>query len=90
MTPEEKAKELYDKMLDHNWYNNHVTNRHGVYIKDKMYDEEEAKNCALICVSEIVEQWEYVDTYLGDLGGKLNPNLKYWYEVKKEIESYET
>ena len=41
--------------------------------------------CALIEVEDIIEQWEYVDTYLADLGGKLNPNLKFWYGVKKEL-----
>lgn len=36
----------------------------------------------LITVNEVIEQWEYIDTYLADLCGELNPNLKYWYEVK--------
>jgi len=48
---------------------------------------EEAKVCALVSVDEIIIQWEYIDTYLSDLGGELNPNLKYWYKVKKELES---
>ena len=46
---------------------------------------KQAIDCALICVDEIVEQWEYVDTYIADLNGKLNPNLKYWIEVKQEL-----
>ena len=44
------------------------------------------KQCALIAVDEIISQWEYIDTYLSDFGGELNINLKYWYEVKQEIE----
>ena len=41
--------------------------------------------CALVCVEEIIDQWKYIDTYLADLRGELNPNLKYWYEVKEEL-----
>lgn len=44
-------------------------------------NEVEIKEMALIVANEVTEQWEYVDTYLADLGGQLNPNLKYWYEV---------
>ena len=60
-------------------------------LRNKMHAEigwgwRESFNCALIVVDEIIEQWEYVDTYIADLGGELNPNLKYWYEVKKELE----
>lgn len=46
----------------------------------------EGKKCALIAVNEILAQWEYIDTYLADLNGELNPNLKYWQKVKQEIE----
>ena len=46
-----------------------------------------AKLMAEICVEEVIGQWEYIDTYLADLGGQFNPNLKYWYEVKKELEA---
>lgn len=38
----------------------------------------------MVC-DEIIEQWEYIDTYLADFGGELNPNLRYWYDVKKQI-----
>jgi hypothetical protein len=47
---------------------------------------EQAKNCALSCVDEVISQWDYIDTYLADANGELNPNLKYWMEVKQEIE----
>ena len=50
-----------------------------------MYNDQ-VKQCALICVEEIIGQWEYIDTYLADLNGELDPNLKYWYNVKKELE----
>lgn len=42
-------------------------------------------NFALIAVDKIIEQWEIVDAYLADGQGELNPNLKYWLEVKDEI-----
>ena len=44
-----------------------------------------SKIYALFCVMEIIEQWEYIDTYIADLGGKLNPNLRYWQEVANEL-----
>jgi len=44
------------------------------------------KKCALVAVNEIIDQWEYIDTYLADFGGGFSPSLKYWYEVKKKLE----
>jgi len=41
-----------------------------------------AKQCALICVDEIIEQIEAVFT---PLTAKLNSRYLYWQEVKKEI-----
>ena len=75
MTPKEKAIELIDE-----FYN--ITD----YVGDCIITKYEAKQCALIAVDEIISQWEYIDTYLSDLGGELNINLKYWYQVKQEIE----
>jgi hypothetical protein len=45
-----------------------------------------AKRCALIAVDEAIDQWEYIDIYISNLGEELNTNLKYWYNVKQEIE----
>jgi hypothetical protein len=64
------------------------------YIRaSDMYDhldpEDEiylATQCAVTAVSEIIEQWEYIDAYIANGMGELNPNLKYWYEVKQELE----
>ena len=73
MTPREKAIELvhkYDLMQ--------------TYIEE--FSIEEAKQCALIAVDLVINQWEYIDTYLADANGELNPNLKYWYEVKQEMQ----
>ena len=60
---------------------NELCNTYYTYITSKLL----AENCALTCVNEVIKQWEYIDVYLADMGGELNPNLKYWYEVKKEI-----
>lgn len=58
-------------------------------IKSKHYSNCEcdikAKLHTMITVDEIIKQWEYIDTYLADGQGELNPNLRYWYDVKKEI-----
>jgi hypothetical protein len=74
MTAKEKAKELFDKY----------------YIVCQEYTEEiqcsiQSKKCALIAVDEIIKQWEVVDTYIADFGGKLNQNLIFWQQVKQEI-----
>lgn len=78
MTPEEKATQLikkyYCQIIDT------VKFKKSVSLK-------EAKEFALIAISEIIEQWDYIDTYLGDGRGELNPNLRYWYEVKKCVEA---
>lgn len=51
-------------------------------FKDRGYtNDSEIKEMSLIVANEVTEQWEYVDTYLADLNGQLNPNLKYWYDV---------
>ena len=71
MEPKEKAKKLYSKFLNYSEGSNEDWN---------------TKQCALICIEEIISQWEYIDTYLADLNGELNPNLKYWYNVKEELE----
>ena len=66
MTPKEKAKELAEKMLGDN---NHCLNQ-NIEI-DKLI----AKQCALICVDEIVKNTLQVSQV-----------LDYWQEVKQEIE----
>jgi hypothetical protein len=70
MTPKEKALELIDKYK---------------LINFDMEDTESHKECALIACQEVIEQWDYIDTYIADLGGKLNPNLKYWLQVNIEL-----
>jgi len=68
MTPKEKAKELVEKMLGDN---NHYLNQ-NIEI-DKLI----AKQCALVCVDEILESiWHISGEHL---------RVKYWAEVKQEI-----
>ena len=67
MTPKEKAKELVDKMWN-------IDERYG------SIGFHEAKQCALICVDEILD---LIDTIYDYDRESLNP---YWEEVKQEIE----
>lgn len=77
--PKEKAEELFIT------YVNKGMNQIKPVI-NRVIRKEMAKQCALIAVDEIIKQWEYIDVYLADALGELNQNLKYWYEVKQEIE----
>ena len=64
MKSEEKAKELFDRF-------------YGIEPVQPIYigmDKGQAKQCALICVEEILET--YID---------LDPKLNYWKEVKKRL-----
>ena len=67
MKAKEKAKELVEKYE----YN-------GVMIDDIRMSEEEAKQCALICVDEILNAPQ-----IGS--GWLNKYDPYWTQVKQEI-----
>jgi len=66
MTPQEKAQELFGK--------------YAMYLRaNLMYDEEaneDAKQCALIAVDEIIKAGQDVDEFADS----------YWQEVKQEIE----
>jgi len=72
MTPKEKAIQIYTKM-----YNEVYTSYGTDFV---------AKQCSLVAVNEVVDQRSGIDTYLRNGWGELNPNYKYWLEVKKEIE----
>ncbi|MDV3749753.1 hypothetical protein CMU21_18140, partial [Elizabethkingia anophelis] len=68
MEAKDKAKELVKKF------------ENVEYLQDfSGMNERLAVDCAIISADEIISQWEYIDTYLADLNGELNPNLKYWY-----------
>jgi uncharacterized protein YydD (DUF2326 family) len=71
MTPKEKAKELVDKYSD-----NIVVKFQeyaGAHYSELELSDTETKQCALICVDEILEFHDRID-------------VKYWKEVKQEIE----
>ena len=84
MNPKEKAKELIDyKFASRKLFaftNPQMDN------KRQNWSFNQRKQMALICTEEIINQWEYIDIYLGNGNGELNPNLEYWYQVKQEIE----
>ena len=83
MTPKEKAIELYNKMYET-----------GFKPKSVLLRIEQAKECALIAVDEIIlsrkDDSQFDDTLWS--GGSdmytMHPMyLKYWQEVKQEIEN---
>jgi hypothetical protein len=75
MTPKEKAKELVNKYLrTYPIYDNPT-----VVIS---YTYNEAKQCALIAVDEIIKAIPDAS----DDNSPYNHELKYWQEVKQEIE----
>jgi hypothetical protein len=69
MTPKEKAIELYSK------YYNRI--EHTLSEEYSLYEIDVLKQCALIAVDEIIEEYQ-----------KIFPNVNrrnYWDEVKEEI-----
>ena len=78
MKAEEKAKEIVEMYLK--------------VLAEGMYDvREEAKQCALICVDEIIKEALQMDEKWHDnedapLTSVFNYSYEYWLEVRKEIE----
>jgi hypothetical protein len=72
MTPKEKAKELYDKY-------------EFVYIQNYT-SKHEVKECALIAVDEILLTLSNFQSLFSVIGNILLDLIKYWQEVKQEIE----
>jgi hypothetical protein len=48
-------------------------------------DLHAANRCAIIAVDEIIQEIIEIDSIMSE-GGLLNKNLKYWQEVKNELE----
>ncbi len=69
MTPKEKAKELRDKYMNVRW---------DIGLDD-------AKQCALIAVNEIIEELEHLK-HTEDCNEDIFDSYQYWEEVKQEIE----
>jgi hypothetical protein len=72
MTPKEKAIDIYSKMFN-KIYNSHLTD----FV---------VTQCALIAVNEIIDEIIEIDSQMSETH-LLDKNLKYWIEVKKEIEN---
>jgi hypothetical protein len=72
MTPKEKAIEIYTKMFDQIF---------AYYATDNL-----AKACAILAVDEIIDEIIEIDSQMSETH-ILDKNLKYWIEVKKEIEN---
>jgi len=69
MTPAEKAKELITKFMPHSSGNS---------------NNNEAKECALIAVDEILELLEDNGLLIAEYHDKYT--MEYWLDVRKEIE----
>jgi hypothetical protein len=77
MTPKEKAKDLYLKMLS--WQNeSHYIERNIISIS--------AKRSALIAVDEIIESEPSYTSSIFQGSFLKSDNTEYWQEVKQEIE----
>jgi hypothetical protein len=72
MTAKEKAIEIYTKMFDQIF---------AYYATDNL-----AKGCAILAVNEIIYEIIEIDSQMSETH-LLDKNLKYWLEVKKEIEN---
>jgi hypothetical protein len=87
MTPKEKAIDLVDK------FNQYTIKASTHYPNGKMVEcKNDAKQCALIAVDEIIEATKYeihhAKAYIDGRKSKINTNVyynPYWQEVKQEI-----
>jgi hypothetical protein len=74
LTPKEKAKELVNTFL-----RTYKVSLYPPFTKAS----DEAKECALIAVDEIIKEFENIFSIFTD---KNSPRLIYWQQVKQEIE----
>jgi hypothetical protein len=75
MTPKEKAKELVNKFL-----RTYKVSLYPPFTKAS----DEAKECALIAVDEIINGYEFDILYIEHK--RIMDNINFWDEVKQEIE----
>ena len=82
MTPKEKAEELVDKFYQ-TTPNEYFVNE-PIGIKGRYKSWEQAKQCALIAVDEIINGYEFDSL---DIEHKrIMDNINFWDEVKAEIQ----
>lgn len=75
ITPNQKAKDIYDKMeVDVNNYNSNYPS----------YSYKQAKECSLVLVAEIIEELQEFDTMDGYSVARIN----FWNDVKAELETF--
>jgi hypothetical protein len=72
MTPKEKAIEIVDSYFT---------------IIDGQVEFKLIKQCALIAVDEILKEYVHAENHIEDIMGKISIYIKYWQEVKQEIEA---
>jgi len=86
MTPKEKAKELVCKM----WGSDNPDEYDNILKFSDDADLSDAKLCALICVDEILRNYDTFDTSGSNTAMKLiMDDEDYWQEVKTEINKIE-
>jgi hypothetical protein len=100
MTPKEKAKELYLKVWRVTPQPFNIIENSGLQFNewDKDWTDKLAKECAKIAVNEIIEALEEYDertenylkkdfpNYFSSELQNMEQDLRYWQEVKEEIE----
>ena len=74
MTPKEKAEELVRKMQQF-----YFSDMYGSH----MVKYEEAKQCALICVEEIIKNQNHLSNFID---WEIDEQHEYWQQVKQDIE----
>jgi hypothetical protein len=82
MTPKEKAKELVDKFRPHSHFWVHDLGRQKDYDIEQL---ENAKQCALIAVDEILKSKKQNIIHFYRCGDEFCECGGYWQEVKQEI-----
>lgn len=88
LPPKEKAEYLINKYLNTQVYVSYLdADGDRAWVYGKMSNTD-AINFAIKEVEEIIAQWEYIDTFISNYGGELNPNLRYCQQVKQHIEEY--
>lgn len=78
LTPKEKAEEIVNELLPH------ITGVDRYNITLGIYDKEIAKQCALICVNEIIKANPH--TAANPMFDSVT-DVVYWLNVKQEIKS---
>jgi hypothetical protein len=81
MTPKEKAQELVDRFREFADGTDAETDRYSPNI-----EKQNAKQCALIAIDEILNNAVKYNAYDGVINNELWADDEYWQEVKKEIE----